>query len=137
MELKEGMYVRTKHGVIFKIIGGNQDNWEIDIPYWYLELIEEDWLELYRYNDNGCWFTSHEWKSSFNIIDLIEVGDYVNGGRVCYLKGQIDESDVASKEDALYTEYIDEYGEWYGYEADEIKSIVTHEQFDAMKYEVK
>ena len=75
-------------------------------------------------------------KSRPNIKDLIEVGDYVNGEKVCYLKGQIDEKEVAHEEDILYTEYNDEYGDWYGYAEDEIETIVTHEQFSQMEYKV-
>lgn len=73
---------------------------------------------------------------SYNIIDLIEVGDYVNGEKVCYLKGDINDSEVAHKEDVLYTEYNDEYGEWYGYAEDEIETIATKEQFEAIQYKV-
>ena len=75
-------------------------------------------------------------KSSPNIIDLIEVGDYVNGEKVCYLKGDINDSEVANKEDALYTEYNGEYGEWYGYAEDKIETIVTKEQFEAIQYRI-
>ncbi len=59
-------------------------------------------------------------KSSPNIIDLIEVGDYVNGMKVDHvfppLKIFIDGE-----------EYLE----------DEIETIVTREQFEAIKYEIK
>lgn len=142
MKLEVGMYVRTKHGLIFKIIGGNQDNWEIDIPYWYLELIEEDWFELYRYNDNGCWFTRHEWESSFNIIDLIEVGDYVNSEKVIriYEKGECYDGsyyDLITKTIETENENYETIPHEHLYTSYSIQSVLTHEQFDAMKYEVK
>ena len=71
--MKVGDYVRTKYGNIFKIIGGNEDNWEIDIDYSILENSEDAWLELFRCNDNNCFFTdTNILKSSPNIIDLIE-----------------------------------------------------------------
>ena len=118
LELRENMYVRTKDGNIFKIIGGNVDNWEIDIDYSKLEQTEEYWLELYRYNDNYSFFDDKNIiKSSFNIIDLIEVGDYVNG------------YEVTSKDQFLGFGNHD----WY-MTNDEIKSIVTKEQFSAMEY---
>ena len=71
-------------------------------------------------------------KSSPNIIDLIEVGDYVNGQEVRY----IDKGDgycyLAIDED--YTYLI------AGYDKDgltmSIKSIVTKEQFSAMEYKI-
>lgn len=63
-------------------------------------------------------------KSSPNIIDLIEVGDYVNGVMVTEIK-----DGKPFKED-----YNDPY---YSYYFDDIYSIVTKEQFEAMKYEIK
>ena len=59
-------------------------------------------------------------KSSPNIIDLIEVGDYVNG------------YEVTSKDQFLGFGNHD----WY-MTNDEIKSIVTKEQFKNIEYEVK
>lgn len=62
-------------------------------------------------------------KHSFNIIDLIEDGDYVNGYyvRATYLEGPI--------------KYIklDNNSGIRTYEED-IKSILTHEQFEANEY---
>ena len=68
---------------------------------------------------------------SKNLIDLIEVGDYVNGYRVTY---------VCNKEPCPSGKYVDidcdrpsEYCTlWEG----DVKSIVTHEQFEAMEYKV-
>ena len=57
--------------------------------------------------------------SSPNIIDLIEVGDYVNGYK------------VTSKDQFLGFGNHD----WY-MTNDEIKSIVTKEQFESMEYKV-
>ena len=61
-------------------------------------------------------------KASHNIIDLIEVGDYVNGYKV-----------RQDEEGKLY------YHKIIGYdllEKCEIKSIVTKEQFESMSYKV-
>lgn len=58
-------------------------------------------------------------KASHNIIDLIEVGDYVNG------------YEVTSKDQFLGFGNHD----WYMIN-DEIKSIVTKEQFESMSYKV-
>ena len=123
--MKVGDYVRTNNGLIFKIVGGNEDNWELDIEYSKLEYMEDTWLELYRYNDNGGWFNRNNCKTSPNIIDLIEVGDYVNGLKVI----DIVENDI----------YIsDYYAESYigVVKVKDIKSIVTKEQFESMKYKV-
>ena len=68
--------------------------------------------------------------ASYNIIDLIEVGDYVNGEKV----GYIDDCDGAMKE--YYYDYEDVEKDC-GHYFEEIKSIVTKEQFESMKYEVE
>ena len=121
MKLEVGMYVRTKDGNIFKIIGGNVDNWEIDIDYSKLEQTEENWLELYRYNDNYSFFNDKDIiKVSNNIIDLIEVGDYVNGFPVMH-----------KENDILKCGLLVQFKE------NEIKSIVTKEQFESMKYSLE
>lgn len=60
-----------------------------------------------------------KWKHSQNIIDLIEVGDYVNGELV-----------------ASVSEESVEIGEGWHVKAKDIKSIVTHQQFNSIKYEV-
>ena len=60
-----------------------------------------------------------DYESSPNIIDLIEIGDYVNG------------YEVTSKDQFLGFGNHD----WY-MTNDEIKSIVTHEQFSQMEYRI-
>ena len=107
MKLEVGMYVRTKYGDVF-ILDKIEDNCLIP-RYVYIPciIIEEDVI-----------------KASHNIIDLIEVGDYVNGMR-------IDDMDIHNKR--LYREMR------YDYEIideKEIKSIVTKEQFESMSYKV-
>lgn len=71
--------------------------------------------------------------ASNNVIDLIEVGDYVNGHKV-YDDFRLDTDDygidfieIGVESDKFLNHYIRE---------DEIKSIVTKEQFEAMKYEI-
>lgn len=125
MEIKVNDYVRTKQGNIFKIIGGNEDNYEIDIDYSILEQTEEFWYESNRYNDNGYWFDNENVvKSSPNIIDLIEVGDYVNGKEIEQIINNelyFEANDMASK---------------ISFEEKDIKSIVTKEQFEQMEYKI-
>ena len=64
--------------------------------------------------------------ASYELIDLAEVGDYVNGlpvTRIC-----IDEE--------TNKKYLNMYGSVSEWENEDIKSIVTKEQFNSMKYEV-
>lgn len=104
MELKEGMYVRYLGNiakVIAVLIDGNSSN-------------------LNRvYVENETLFFSEIEKASFDLIDLIEVGDYVNGYKV----------KVASP----YMLVLDNMS-MIKIEPSEIKNIVTKEQFEACKY---
>ena len=116
MKLEVGMYVRTPKGIA------------------KIEEITEDRTEIYFNCDTGLSisfikkdFTQEEmaefYKHSHNIIDLIEVGDYVNGDKVIYTNdGYIE---VGEESDNI------------GFTSDKfIKSIVTKEQFEQMQYKV-
>ena len=128
MKLEVGMYVRTKNGSIDKIIDTTEE-WhclgedEEDKLYKIYQLRKEYYDDEFD-EDNDWVFEKFIIKASHNIIDLIEVGDYVNGMR-------IDDMDIHSKR--LYREMR------YDYEIideKEIKSIVTKEQFESMEYRV-
>ena len=113
--MNTGDYVRTKNGYIGKIYNINEFRepsmmYAIDIPK----------------TDDFVFMGEKDFKSSPNIIDLIEVGDYVNGAFVSRFK--TDENGVQW----LYTNNENAYG----YKSDEIKSIVTKEQFESMEYKV-
>lgn len=123
MKLEVGMYVRTKDGEIGKITHIETENFSS--PAYTLDIFPQG---IYK----GCeWF---EGKASHNIIDLIEVGDYVNGHQV-YDDFRADTDDygnnfieIGIESDRFLNHYIRE---------DEIKSIVTKEQFESMSYVVK
>lgn len=106
--MKVGDYVRTKDGRISIIE-------DIDRNGLYI-------LKDYNYSYKNDWLI----KSSPNIIDLIEVGDYVNEHFV-----------IDKNPNAIYIEDSQNKLAHIPYTKKEIKSIVTKEQFDAMKYEVK
>ena len=115
MELEVGMYVRTKKGYIYKL-----SRYKEEEKRWIC-VEEDDWYPVYE---------SGVIKASNNIIDLIEEGDYVNGERV----GYIDNCEGAMRE--YYYDYEDvakDCGHWF----EEIKSIVTKEQFESMSYKVE
>ena len=112
-KLETGIYVRTKHNGIGKIIE------YINNPTHYF-------FKCYKLDRNciNCeeYITESDvLKTSYNIIDLIEVGDYVNGWKVLYWTDG--------------TKIIDD-----GYASDlnkiKIKSIVTKEQMEQMAYKV-
>lgn len=66
-------------------------------------------------------------EASYDIIDLIEVGDYVNGFRVEYVYNPTGNKVLWIK---LSCNPIDNY------ENKDIKSIITKEQFEQMSYKV-
>ena len=108
MELKEGMYVRTKDGEIFECYVGEQMGKPIYYP-------KNSKTNGFIYYDEIC-------SISKDLIDLIEEGDYVNGYRVTYVYPnliKVDSTDI-----------------WEIHPHD-IKSIVTKEQFNSVKYEVE
>lgn len=80
--------------------------------------------------DKGAVDKNNIIKSSPNIIDLIEVGDYVNGFKVSFKGKDIDPF--------VQCDYPVEYGTTNHYRFSEkaIYSIVTKEQFKAMEYRI-
>lgn len=104
--MRVGDYVRTNDGYINKIKKVNQWNVLADARDLFGEEINIANNEII--------------KSSPSIIDLIEVGDYVNGCPVLH------------KENNELT-----CGLLLRYEEEDIQNVVTKEQFEAMKYEIK
>ena len=137
-EIKLGEYVRTKNGVIFKITGGNVDNYDIGISYYELGYFEDCYysdLDMFNYNDNGNLIREITKKHSFNIIDLIEEGDYVNGKQIIKILN-IKVHDAETKL-LIYDDKLLGKGLYRGaFKENEIKSIVSHEMFEGIKYEV-
>lgn len=108
--LEPNMYVRTKKGKIYKFETNNS--------------MAKNGAKKYMVN---C---------SYNLIDLIELGDYVNGSKV------VDISIIGKdKEKWVWVEQMEDtdnkYGDDYvGYNNEQIKSIVTKEMFESMSYKV-
>lgn len=121
LKIKAGDYIRTKDGVIAKItdiiedisIDCDRDVFDLN----YLAMMEIPY----------CVKDEYIIKSSPNIIDLIEVGDFVNGLKV----DKIDENGIYNS---------NSYDGWLvniaSYNED-IKSIVTKEQFESMEYRIE
>lgn len=131
-KLEAGMYCKTKNGRIDKIFKANETyvklESQMDTPYDY----QYDKIQ----------------KSSYNIIDLIEVGDLLE---IEYFSLRYDERvkrifEVAYKDEKhillhnqkcsfmlTNNEFINSDKELEPI----IKSIVTHEQFEQIKYEVE
>lgn len=108
-------YVRTEWGDIEKIIKIDNENIIVNI--------EED--EEGRTYCKMCYKNEIK-KSSPNIIDILEVGDYVNGYLVIEkdINNELRYIDLKDR-NMKYVKYLD------------IKSIVTKEMFSSIEYEVK
>ena len=128
LDLRENMYVRTKDGIIAKVDYIDNDTIFFD-------------KELYRTYGDSIDFLEKDnleriVKASYNIIDILEEGDYVNGLRVEKNKyGELYTSYVyyggdIGKQCEVYTTWLKELKE------DMIYSIVTHEQMEQMAYKV-
>ena len=115
MDVEEGMYVRTKDGLIDKVIidykgccnSPNCNCKHVSCEHNYYD--EENII-----------------KASDNIIDLIEIGDYVNGKEVLNIS--------EFKDGSRYIEFDEGRYLCKNYQ---IESIVTKEMFDSVKYEVE
>lgn len=116
MKLEVGMYVRTKRDGIGKIISLNVG-------------VEDDECCFIELSKRRTGIKEHNiLKASHNIIDLIEVGDYVNGIEVTSVRKTVEGNILIGLEDMFgFTKFDNEY---------EIKSIVTKEQFESMSYKV-
>lgn len=124
MKLEVGKWCRTKKGTIFKIIGGNVDMWEIDIDYSYLSKCENEDYNSYAYNKNNSLFEYLVVKASYNIIDILEKGDYVNGVEVI----NIDDEWITMSD--MQVPILKSIANGM------IKSVITHEQMEQMAYKV-
>ena len=71
-------------------------------------------------------------KSSPNIIDLIEVGDYVNGEKIIKIG-----EDHCGRKILVYGFNDGRHQVANAIYEEDIKSIVTKEQFESIKYKVK
>ena len=125
MEIRLGEYVRTKNGIIAKVIGVQSGGIE---KYFF----DKEVHNLFNYL-NGLVVENVVVKHSFNIIDLIEKGDYINGYKVldidfknemiCLLM-PFDEENKSKYNIVWNTKYF-------------IKSIVTKEMFQNIEYRVE
>ena len=126
MKLEVGMYVRTKWGYICKIININ-DFREPNMKYG----VEANYLKdiMFIGDDDVV-------KASYNIIDILEVGDYVNGSEVLDFEYKLIKGNDNFTNFAVVTEncYLENTASWI--KEKNIKSVITHEQMEQMEYKV-
>lgn len=125
--MKVGDYVRTKYGIIAKITDIIEDlSIDCDRNVYYENSLNDNMpmMEI-PYNLKDEYIIN----SNPNIIGLIEVGDYVNGYYV---------EDITNTGEELVLHIItgSNYFQSPFLYNEDIKSVLTHEQFEAMKYVV-
>lgn len=122
LELKENMYVRNCYGRIAKI-----EDIEDNIAHcdnWLYQRYEEfiTFIELNNEKD-----INKITKVSFDIIDILEVGDYVNGYPIY---------EIVEYEDDTRAIVIANDNKSIIWEKQDIKSVVTKQQFENMEYRI-
>lgn len=130
MKLEVGQFVRTDNGIIGKIY--------------------EKIGDMFTYKDSNRDYITYGLlhteikKASYNIIDILEVGDYVNGCYVSNKRASVNEHLGGHpkgigiiKCNAYFNQgnYNDCKFEWI--EEKDIKSVITHEQMEQIAYKVE
>ena len=127
MKLEVGMYVRTKSFKGFPSKIGKITKIEYNAG-----IDNETYIALDN-DEEKCRRWTEDWligKPSFNPVDLIEVGDYVNGSKVIEVDFDVEEEKyirIDKAQDGLKTILRN----------NDIKSIVTKEQMEIMSYKVE
>lgn len=144
MKIEVGMYVRTDKGFISQIADFKEHYTKgkrLINSYSIKEVVENylllkgkqcEFIESIDYSIPPCYpsdeelekIKSHIVKASHNIIDLIEVGDYVNG---------IPVEDITRFKDGTWCITFDEW-RWIDNNVNAIETIVTKEQFSEIEY---
>ena len=120
MEIEVGKYVRSKiNGLISKVT---------DIEtFEELGQIVERYILDNNYNKGFCSTEKDSVIVSKNIIDLIEVGDYVNGVKVANCGKGVFVRRIVQLENNYVITNVDDC---------KVRSIVTKEQFKSIEYKV-
>lgn len=115
--------MRTKNGEIHKVIEIKENRYITNFAdYFY-----------YRYDNNMGGFKSNIANHSKQLIDLIEVGDYVNGSKVLEIMEDMETGELHLEMTSNYTN--EEIGDCTIYDKD-IKTILTKESYTANCYKV-
>lgn len=117
MKLEVGMYVRLKNDAENIVIINRIAN------VFETTILTENDGSIYQ----GEYTKENVIKASYNIIDILEVGDMVNS----LIITKISEDNETKKK------YINLYGSLCEWENEDIKSVITHEQMKQMAYKVK
>lgn len=126
MNIEKGMYVRTHQGIARIVEKPN-----ISVVVWNDRKVIYVDKNGYPVSTSFNFFVFEDEITafSFNLIDLIEVGDYVNGEKVTSAE-PIDKNDTDR-----YLGFGDY--DYYIHDSEDIENVVTKEQLNSMKYVVE
>lgn len=114
MKIMKGMYIRC-NGDIDKVFN---------------VILDKNNSSMNRvYTEFGTYFINEIENASFNLIDLIEPGDYVNGYKVLFVDAFFGEG--------KNVKCINNEEERVCFYEEDIKDIITKEQFNSCKYVVE
>ena len=116
--IKKDDYVRLNTGNIVKVIGIKANT--VNKRAIYYGFYKQDWFDSAAVEN-----------FSDNIIDLIEVGDFVNGYKVISVDYDVMDDTIECTELDLNSNY-----QYNFISIRQIKTILTHEQFEANCYKV-
>lgn len=122
MKLEVGMFVKYTRGAINGYV-----------PPRIARIVDCSDNELIKIDNGQVILRSDVIKARHKIIDLIEVGDYVNG----YLVTAVSKDVYGETIVFVGQKLIEEAGYYGSYYSKDIKTIVTKEQFNSVKYEVE
>ena len=133
MELKEGMYIRTKLNDFCNMIAIrkiDEIDYDDDNKFWIDDYISD------TFGDEQNKLSEEDVdKASDDIIDLIKAGDVIETPKGIFQVGYI-ENNVIYTDDSKVIACLRK-DEHLCFENTTIKSIVTKEQFASVKYEVE
>lgn len=121
--IEVGDYVRTKNGEIHKVIEIKENRYITNFADYFYYRYDNN---MYRYDNNMGGFKSNIANHSKQLIDLIKVGDIVNGMEVLDIHKPRDLWEpIEIRVDSRYTNFI---------LAEDIKTILTKESYMANCY---
>ena len=119
MDIKVGEYVRTNRGYIYKIKKIRKSD------------VSEEVYVVRAHGDNYSFYLRKEniTKHSKNIIDLIEVGDFINGYRILEI------ADMKNAEEKVFTVHRSDFKSTCKiWNEQDIEAILTHERYEENCY---
>ncbi len=115
LDFKKNMYIRTKYGIIDKVVFDyNGHCASPTCEYKHISCAKN-----YYYEDDVV-------NASYNIIDILKVGDYANGLPIKRIDKYLSTNE----------KFFSLYGSSSDWENEDIESVITHEQMEQMKYRV-